>query len=106
MENFNNFRGIPHPMRSVGWGWIAGRAGEFRLSQNWIGPTGCTLGTAYYVPPNVDDMKQALEDLEAFFYRETPELDPVVKAALIHYQFETIHLFWLVRALHGQIRRR
>lgn len=67
--------------------------GEFRHSQNWIGPAGCTLEAACYVPPNVDDMKQALEDLEAFFHRETPELDPVVKAALIHCQFETIHPF-------------
>ena len=67
--------------------------GEFRHSQNWIGPAGCTLEAACYVPPNVDDMKQALEDLEAFFHRETPELDPVVKAALIHCQIETIHPF-------------
>lgn len=67
--------------------------GEFRSSQNWIGPTGCSLTTASYVPPNLEDMNQALSDLEKFFYQETPELDPLIKAALIHYQFETIHPF-------------
>lgn len=67
--------------------------GEFRSSQNWIGPTGCSLTTASYVPPNLEDMNQALSDLEKFFYQETPDLDPLIKAALIHYQFETIHPF-------------
>ena len=67
--------------------------GEFRSSQNWIGPTGCSLTTGFYVPPNLEDMNQALSDLEKFFYQETPYLDPLIKSALIHYQFETIHPF-------------
>ena len=66
--------------------------GEFRTSQNWIGAAGCTLSTATFVPPAVDDMNRALDDLERYFYdeRETP---PLVKIALIHAQFETIHPF-------------
>lgn len=66
--------------------------GEFRTSQNWIGPAGCTLNTATFVPPTVPDMEAALGDLEKYFYEEdyTPAL---VKIALIHAQFETIHPF-------------
>ena len=67
--------------------------GEFRSSQNWIGPTGCSLTSASYVPPNLEDMHQALSDLEKFFHQEPPRLDPFINAALIHYQFETIHPF-------------
>lgn len=66
--------------------------GEVRSSQNWIGPGGCTIKTAPYVPPNVEDMKDALYDLDSFINCEV-DLDPLVKAALIHYQFETIHPF-------------
>ena len=66
--------------------------GELRTSQNWIGPNGCTLNEAAYVPPNVDDMRDALSDLEAFL-NEEHTLDPIVKAGLVHYQFETIHPF-------------
>lgn len=66
--------------------------GQLRTSQNWIGPTGCTLSEASYVPPNVDDMADALSDMERFINTEQ-NLDPIVKAALIHYQFETIHPF-------------
>lgn len=66
--------------------------GQLRSSQNWIGPTGCTLKDASYIPPNVDDMKEALSELEVFI-NETESMDPVVKAALVHYQFETVHPF-------------
>ena len=65
---------------------------EFRTSQNWIGPTGCSLNGASYVPPNVEDMQDALGDLERFV-NERHDVAPVVKAALVHYQFETIHPF-------------
>lgn len=65
---------------------------EIRTSQNWIGPAGCALREAAYVPPNVKDMKEALSDLDAFM-NDVEELDPIVKAALVHYQFETIHPF-------------
>ncbi|WP_315897654.1 Fic family protein [Xiamenia xianingshaonis] len=66
--------------------------GEFRRSQNWIGPAGCSLNEARYVPPNVDDMQDALANLERYMNAD-PEIDPLVQAALIHYQFETIHPF-------------
>jgi Fic family protein len=66
--------------------------GEFRRSQNWIGPADCTLETATYVPPPVDDMKSALSDLEKFIHTDT-EIPPLARAAMIHYQFEAIHPF-------------
>lgn len=66
--------------------------GEFRRSQNWIGPQGCSLKEARYIPPNVEDMIVAMSDLEKYMnYSE--EYDPLIRAALIHYQFETIHPF-------------
>ena len=66
--------------------------GEFRRSQNWIGGQGSTLQNARYIPPNVDDMREAMGNLEMYMNQE-PEIDAVVSAALIHYQFETIHPF-------------
>lgn len=66
--------------------------GEFRRSQNWIGPVGCGLKDARYIPPNVDDMTAALDDLEHYINTDTP-YPPLIDAALIHYQFETIHPF-------------
>ncbi len=66
--------------------------GEFRRSQNWIGPSGSTLKNARYIPPNVDDMTAAMSDLEKYIH-ENEAYDPLVRAALIHYQFETIHPF-------------
>lgn len=66
--------------------------GEFRRSQNWIGPAGSTLKDARYIPPNPEDMVEAMSDLEKFINSED-ELDPLIKSALVHYQFETIHPF-------------
>ena len=66
--------------------------GEFRRSQNWIGASNCTLNEARYIPPNVDDMTTALSDLEKYM-NEDDEYDPLIRIALIHYQFETIHPF-------------
>ena len=66
--------------------------GEFRWTQNWIGPQGSTLKDARYVPPAPEDMKQAMSDLEKFI-NDDDDLDPLIKIALIHYQFETIHPF-------------
>jgi Fic family protein len=66
--------------------------GEFRHSQNWIGPVGSTVSTATYVPPPVEDMHQALDALEKFIHVDT-EIPPLARAAMIHYQFEAIHPF-------------
>ena len=66
--------------------------GEFRRSQNWIGPAGCGLKDARYIPPNPRDMEVSMSDLEKYI-KESREYDPLVRAALIHYQFETIHPF-------------
>lgn len=66
--------------------------GEFRTSQNWIGPAGCTLSSATFVPPSIPDMNDALNELELFFYDES-YIPPLIKIALIHAQFETIHPF-------------
>ena len=66
--------------------------GEFRRSQNWIGAANCTLKEARYIPPNVEDMNVALTDLERYM-NEGDNYDPLIRIALIHYQFETIHPF-------------
>lgn len=66
--------------------------GEFRRSQNWIGPAGCTLKDARYIPPNVEDMEDAMSELERYI-NGNEAYDPLIQAALIHYQFETIHPF-------------
>jgi Fic family protein len=66
--------------------------GELRTEQNWIGPAGCTLNEATYVPPPVDTMTQALGDLEKYIHR-APEYPQLVRLALVHYQFEAIHPF-------------
>lgn len=66
--------------------------GEFRHSQNWIGAAGCNLQNARYIPPSVEDMIQAMSDLEKYINGDD-ELDVLIRTALIHYQFETIHPF-------------
>lgn len=66
--------------------------GEFRRSQNWIGAANCSLKEARYIPPNVEDMETALADLERYM-NEGDDYDPLIRIALIHYQFETIHPF-------------
>lgn len=66
--------------------------GELRRSQNWIGPKGSTLKNATFIPPNVDDMHDALSKLESYIHKIDYQ-DPLIRIALIHYQFETIHPF-------------
>jgi Fic family protein len=68
------------------------RPGEVRSSQNWIGSPDNRIETAVFVPPPVDDMQHALSDLERFIHEDTP-IPPLIKIALVHYQFETIHPF-------------
>ncbi len=64
--------------------------GEFRKSQNWIG--GSRPDNASFVPPPVEEMHRALADLEKFIHNED-NIPAVIKAGLVHAQFETIHPF-------------
>jgi Fic family protein len=66
--------------------------GEFRRSQNWIGPPGSTLENATLVPPPVEEMGQALDALEKFIHTPS-DIPPLVRLGLLHYQFEAIHPF-------------
>lgn len=66
--------------------------GEFRRSQNWIGPAGCTLNDATYVPPPVEEMKEAMGELEKFVHKRGV-FDELIQCAVMHYQFEAIHPF-------------
>ena len=66
--------------------------GEFRTSQNWIGAASSTLKTARYIPPMPEDMIEAMSDLEKYINSDDT-LDVLIQAALLHYQFETIHPF-------------
>lgn len=65
--------------------------GEFRTTQNWIGPDGCSLANATFVPPPVPEMQVALGDLEKFLHDDSLPL--LIQCGLAHAQFETIHPF-------------
>lgn len=66
--------------------------GEFRRSQNWIGPPGSTLATAAYVPPPPQEMQAALGEWEIFIHQREAMPD-LIQCALLHEQFEAIHPF-------------
>ncbi len=65
--------------------------GQFRKTQNWIGPAGCTLQNAAYIPPSPDLLMDCLKAFEQFIRIQT--IPPLVQAGLLHYQFEAIHPF-------------
>lgn len=65
--------------------------GEFRRSQNWIG--GTRPGNALFVPPPPEQILDLMSDLEVFIHADTPEIPTLIKAGLVHVQFETIHPF-------------
>ncbi len=66
--------------------------GELRRSQNWVGPGGCTLAEATFVPPPPQEVPGALGDLERFLHRDD-DIPLLIKVGLAHAQFETIHPF-------------
>jgi Fic family protein len=77
-------------MQGVRGGRLA--PGELRTSQNWIGPAGCALREATFVPPPPNAVPQALSDLERFLHVDNPP-PALVQVGLAHAQFETIHPF-------------
>jgi Fic family protein len=68
------------------------RLGEFRRTQNWVGPLGANVFEAHFVPPPPEQVLSAMANLEEFFNRKD-SMPALVKAAIIHSQFETIHPF-------------
>jgi Fic family protein len=99
-ENLHSPKGLPisvrllcdaHRLLLAGARGAGKQPGELRRSQNWIG--GARPGRAVFVPPPPDRVPTLLADLEQFIHAEEPRLPALVRIALVHVQFETIHPF-------------
>ena len=99
-ENLHARRGLPisvrllrdaHRLLLAGARGAGQQPGELRRSQNWIG--GSRPGNAVFVPPPSERVPELLADLEKFIHAPQPKLPPLVRVALVHVQFETIHPF-------------
>jgi Fic family protein len=65
--------------------------GEYRRIPNWIGPEGCTIEQARFVPPGADRIEGAMAGWEAYIHADAP--DRLVQLAIVHAEFESIHPF-------------
>jgi Fic family protein len=99
-KNLHDPRGLPvstrllcdaHCLLLAGARGAGTQPGELRRSQNWIG--GTRPGKAVFVPPPPERVPELLADLEHFIHEADPKLPPLVRVALVHVQFETIHPF-------------
>ena len=99
-ENLRNASGLPisvrllcdaHRLLMDGVRGAGKQPGELRRSQNWIG--GTRPGNAVFVPPPPERVGALLADLERYIHQSRPALPPLVRIALVHAQFETIHPF-------------
>lgn len=99
-DNLHSTSGLPisarllceaHRLLLAGARGAGKQPGELRRSQNWIG--GSRPGRAVFVPPPPDRVPALLADLERFIHEAEPDLPPLVRVALVHVQFETIHPF-------------
>lgn len=67
--------------------------GEFRKIQNYIGPEGCDIKTASFIPPEPQLVEEYISNLEKYINEPSDDIDPLIRIAIIHAQFETIHPF-------------
>ena len=65
--------------------------GEFRRSQNWVG--GASLSDAVFIPPSIEELNELMNDFELFMHNQEIKLPHLIRIAILHYQFETIHPF-------------